>query len=71
MADSTAVFPPGFRVTDSITGAALSGAVIRFYDAETTTPKIVYADSDLLTELGTSVTCDSLGYPTSNGTRKL
>ena len=72
MADSTAVFPPGFRVTDSTTGAALSGAVIRFYDAETTTPKIVYSASNLAesSALGTSVTCDSLGYPTSNGTTK-
>lgn len=70
MADAIAVFPPGYRLTDNTTGATLSGAVLRFYDAGTTTPKIVYADSELTTELGTSVTCDSLGYPTSNGTTK-
>ena len=70
MADAVQVFSPGFRVTDNTTGAALSGAVIRFYDELTTNPKTVYADEDLLTALGTSVTCDSLGYPTSNGTTK-
>jgi len=70
MADSVAVFSPGFRLTDSDTGATISGAIIRFYDAGTTTPRTVYADQDLLTALGTSVTTDSLGYPTSNGTTK-
>lgn len=70
MTDAVAVFPPGFRLTDSTTGAAMSGATIEFYDAGTSTPKTVYADEDLTTELGTSVTCDSLGYPTSNGTTK-
>lgn len=70
MVDSVAVFPAGYRLTDSTDGSPLSGAVIRFYDAGTTTPKIVYADADLLIELGTSVTTDSLGYPTSNGTTK-
>lgn len=70
MTDSVAVFPPGFRLTDSTTGAPISGAVIRFYDAGTTTPKTVYSDLDLTTSLGTSVTTDSLGYPTSNGSTK-
>lgn len=70
MADAVQIFSPGFRVTDNTTGAALSGAVIRFYDELTTNPKTVYADEDLLVPLGTSVTCDSLGYPTSNGTTK-
>lgn len=70
MADSIAVFSPGFRLTDSDTGAPISGAVIRFFDAGTTTPRTVYADQDLLTALGTSVTTDSLGYPTSSGTTK-
>lgn len=70
MTDSVAVFDPGYRVTDNSTGAVVSGAVLEFYDAETTTPKTVYADKDLQTSLGTSVTCDSLGYPTSDGTTK-
>lgn len=68
MADAVPIFSPGFRVTDS--GGFSSGAVIEVYDFNTTDPKIVYADSSLSTELGTSVTCDSLGYPTSNGTTK-
>ena len=70
MTDSVAVFDPGFRVTDHITGVPLSGAIVRFYDAQTTTPKTVYADSDLSTALGTSVTCDSGGYPTSDGSTR-
>ena len=70
MTDSVAVFPPGFRVTDNSTGAPVSGAVIEFYDAETSNPKTVYADEDLETALGTTITCDSLGYPTSDGTTK-
>lgn len=69
MTDSVAVFPPGFRLEDE-TGVPYAGAVIRFYDAGTTTPKTVYADADLSTALGTSVTCDTAGYPTSNGTTK-
>lgn len=70
MADAVTVFPPGYRLTDSATGAPLSGAVIRFYDAGTTNPKTVYADQELTTALGTSVTTDSLGAPTSDGTTK-
>ncbi len=70
MTDSVAVFPPGYRLTDTSTGAPINGAVLRFYDAGTTNPKTVYADADLTTALGTTVTTDSLGYPTSNGTTK-
>lgn len=70
MTDSVAVFPSGYRLTDSSTGAPLSGGVIYFYDAGTTTPKTVYSDKDLTTSLGTSVTTDGLGYPTSDGSTK-
>lgn len=70
MTDSIAVFDPGFRVTDNTTGAPVSGAVIEFFDAGTTTPKTVYSDNDLITSIGTTVTCDSLGYPTSDGSTK-
>ena len=66
MTDSVAVWPPGFRLTDSTTGAPMSGAVVEFYDAGTTNPKSVYADSDLLTSIGTTVTTNALGYPTSD-----
>lgn len=70
MTDSVAVFPPGYRLTDNSTGAPLSGAVIRFFDAGTTNPKTVYSDGNLTTSLGTTVTTDSLGYPTSDGTAR-
>lgn len=70
MTDSVAVFPAGYRLTDSSTGAPLSGAVIYFYDAGTTTPKTVYSDKNLSSSLGSSVTTDALGYPTSDGISK-
>lgn len=70
MTDSVAVFPPGYRLTDSSTGAPLEGAVVSFFDAGTTTPKTVYSDAALSVVLGTSVTTDALGYPTSDGTTK-
>ncbi len=48
-------------------GVPVSGAVIYFYNAGTTTPRTVYSDAALTTSLGTSVTCNSAGVPTSNG----
>lgn len=70
MADAVQVFPPGYRLTDSATGAPLSGSVLAFFDAGTTNPKIVYSDNALSIALGTTVTCDALGCPTSDGTTK-
>jgi len=72
MTDSVAVFPPGYRLTDSSTGAPISGATLAFYDAGTTTAKTVYGSADLdqgdnPAPLGTSVVTDSLGRPTSDG----
>lgn len=67
MADSALVFPAGLRLTDSETGAPLSGGIIRFFDAGTTTPKTVYSDSGLTVAIGTTSTTDALGYPTSDG----
>ena len=67
MTDSVAVFAPGDRLTDDTTGDPIPGGVVRFYYAGTSTPKTVYADKALSTALGTSVTMDSLGYPTSDG----
>ena len=69
MLDSTTVLEPGFRVTDA-NGDPVSGAKLKFYDSGTTTPKTVYADSALSTSLGSTVTCDSGGYPTSDGSTK-
>lgn len=66
MTDSIQVFKPGFRVEDG-DGELVSGAVIYFFDSETTTPRAVYSDYALSASLGTSVTCNSEGVPTSNG----
>jgi hypothetical protein len=70
MTTSVAVFSPGFRVTDA-NDLPVSGAVIEFYAAGTTTPKTVYSDRDLTVAIGTTVTCDSGGYPASGGNRVL
>jgi hypothetical protein len=69
MTDSIQVFPPGFRVFNA-SGAVVSGAKLKFFDAGTSTTKTVYSDSGLTTSLGSTVTCDSAGYPTSDGTTK-
>jgi len=70
MLDSTTVFDPGFRVTDA-NGDPVSGAKLKFYNSGTSTPKTVYADSALTVSLGSTVTCDSGGYPTSDGSTKV
>ena len=67
MPDSIAVLSLLDRVTDA-SGDVLPGATLSFYEAGTTTPKTVYADANLTTSLGSVVTCDSGGYPSSNGT---
>lgn len=69
MAATASLLPPLLRVTDS-TNAPVSGATIECFDGGTTTPKTMYSDADLSVSLGTSVICDSAGYPTSNGTTK-
>jgi hypothetical protein len=70
MTDSVLVFPPGFRVINAY-GQPVSGAKIKFFDSGTTTPKTVYSDQELATSLGSTVTCDSGGYPTSDGTTQV
>lgn len=69
MTDSVQIFPASYRVTDA-NGVPVSGAKLKFYDAGTTTPKPVYSDQDLTTSLGSVVTSDSGGCPTSDGTAK-
>lgn len=69
MPDSTLVLKPGWRATDS-DGNVLSGAVLKIFEGGTTTPREVFSDDDLSTSLGTEITCDSGGYPTSDGTAK-
>ena len=72
MTDSVTVFPPGFRLTDTL-GVPYNGASIEFYDALTTNARLVYSDQALLTVLGTIVYGDSAGYPVSaqGGTNKV
>ena len=70
MASSVVVFPPGFRVTDA-NDQPLSGAVISFFGAGTTTPKTVYSDYNLTVAIGTSITTDAGGYPSSGGNKVL
>jgi len=69
MADSTLVFPPGWRATD-VTGAVLSGAKLEFF-VETSTPDPSYSDADLSNVLPNPVICDSGGFPTSDGNAKV
>lgn len=71
MTASIAVLNIAARVLDN-NGRPVSGGSIEFYEAGTTTPRTVYADSDLGTPLGTSVDLDSGGYPvTGGGTRTM
>lgn len=71
MADSTAVFTAGQRITDS-TGRPILGGSVEFYNAGTDTPKEVFSDQTLATSLGATVYTDSAGYPVtaSGGTSK-
>jgi hypothetical protein len=69
MADAIAVFDPGWRAEDD-DGAVISEGVLKFFDAGTTSPKIVYSDKDLVVPLGTEVDLNSGGYPVSSGNNK-
>ena len=71
MTDSVAVFPPGFRVSDS--AGFVNGASIEFYDSLTLNPKLVYSDQALINSLGAVVYTDSAGAPVSaqGGTNKV
>lgn len=66
MADAVAVFDAATRVTDS-SGNPVSGGSIEFYDAGTTTPKLVYSDANLTVSLGSVVALNSGGYPVTGG----
>jgi hypothetical protein len=66
MVDSVAVFPPGFRVLDQ-NGDLVPGAKITFFQAGTSTPRLVYSDAALTVSLGSTVTCDASGSPVSGG----
>lgn len=67
MADAVAVFTPGQRLVDT-SGVPFASCEVYFYEAGSTTPKLVYADADLATSLGSVIYTDSAGYPvTSSG----
>jgi len=68
MTNSVAVFPPGWRLTDA-NDDPVSGGTIEFYTAGTTTPKTVYSDNALTVSIGTTVTTDASGYPSSGGNK--
>lgn len=62
---STLVFPPSYRVLDT-DGNPVSGAQIQFFEAGTSTPKVVYSDDDLSSSLGSVVYTRSDGYPVAS-----
>lgn len=68
--DSIAVLSPLDRATDA-NGNPVPGAKLKFYEAGTSTPKTVYSDSGLTQSLGSTVTCDAGGYPTSDGSTQV
>jgi hypothetical protein len=70
MTDSTQVFRPGDRISDE-NGAVSPGAILNFYVAGTSTPLEVFSDRGLTSSLGTSVVCDSAGYPSASNVRVL
>jgi hypothetical protein len=70
MTDSVAVLSVADRITAN--SASVPGAKLKFYQSETSTPLTVYSDAALTVPLGTTVYCDSDGYPvtTFNGSTK-
>jgi hypothetical protein len=70
MTDAIQVLKPGWRALDA-NGDIYSGAVLHFFDAGTSNTRTVYSNYGLSTSLGTTVTCDSGGFPTSDGNTKV
>ena len=56
---------PGLWPVFDANGDPVSGATINFYEPNTTTPKAVYSDATLSTSLGTSLTTNAGGEPTT------
>lgn len=56
---------PGLWPVFDANGDPVSGATINFYEPSTTTPKAVYSDTTLATALGTSLTTNAAGEPTT------
>jgi hypothetical protein len=70
MTDAIQVLKPGWRALDA-DGVTYSGAVLHFFDAGTSNTRTVYSNYGLSSSLGTTVTCDSGGFPTSDGSTKV
>lgn len=66
MPDNKQVLDPGWIAQDA-NGNPLSGAKLRFFEAQTTTPRTVYADADLSNALPIPIVTNSAGLPTSDG----
>lgn len=62
MLDSVAIWPVGLRVLD-VNGKPVSDARLKFYNAGTSTERVVYADAALTVQLGAVVYTDAGGYP--------
>lgn len=62
------LFPPGFRVADA-DGNPLSGAKVRVYIANTTTPASLFNDSGMAapSAISNPVITDAAGYPANGG----
>ena len=56
---------PGLWPVIDVNGDPVSGATINFYEPGTTTPKAVYSDATLATSLGTQLTTNAGGEPTT------
>lgn len=65
MTDSINVFPPFWQFPDA-NGDPVPGGMIEFFAAGSSTPRTVYADSGLTSAIGTTVYCDSAGYPVAS-----
>jgi hypothetical protein len=56
---------PGLWPVFDANGDPVSGATIRFYQAGTTNPRAVFSDATLSTSLGTQLTTNAAGEPTT------
>ena len=69
MVDSIQILDAGWRATDSNDNVITDG-ILEFFDAGTNNARIVYSDFGLSVSLGTTVSCNSAGYPVSSGNAK-
>jgi hypothetical protein len=64
------ILSPGTRVW-SADGTPVSGALVRIYEANTTTPAAIYSDTGLTVPLTNPVVTNSAGYPSASGSPTL